>query len=123
MSTPNFGVLTLCNMCVICNSSRFHYFIFELCIVIVHTLKMCTGEAGPEQSLVMLKVFSSLCKPMFSKSLFSKNSFRYTIRVSISLNPGLEVIKLEYSLRLKIKRNEWLLADTCPQVATHCALF
>ena len=27
--------------------------------------------------------------------------------------PGLEVIKIEYSLRLKIKRNDWLLADTC----------
>ena len=26
--------------------------------------------------------------------------------------PGLEVIKPEYSLRLKIKRNDWLLADT-----------
>ena len=26
--------------------------------------------------------------------------------------PGLEVIKLEYSLRLKIKRNDWMLADT-----------
>ena len=25
--------------------------------------------------------------------------------------PGLEVIKLEYSLKLKIKRNDWLLAD------------
>ena len=37
--------------------------------------------------------------------------------------PGLEVIKLEYSLRLKIKRNDWLLADTCPQAANHCALF
>ena len=28
---------------------------------------------------------------------------------------GLEVIKLECSLKLKIKRNDWLLADTCPQ--------
>ena len=28
---------------------------------------------------------------------------------------GLEVIQLEYSLRLKIKRNDWLLVDTCPQ--------
>ena len=37
--------------------------------------------------------------------------------------PGLEVIKPEYSLRLKIKRNDWLLADTCPQAANHCALF
>ena len=26
---------------------------------------------------------------------------------------GLEVIKLEYSLMLKIKRNDWLLAATC----------
>ena len=36
---------------------------------------------------------------------------------------GLEVIKLEYSLRLKIKDNDWLLADKCPQAANHCALF
>ena len=34
-----------------------------------------------------------------------------------------EVIKLEYSLRLKIKHNDWLLADTCLQAANHCALF
>ena len=26
--------------------------------------------------------------------------------------PSLEVIKLEFILRLKIKRNDWLLADT-----------
>ena len=36
---------------------------------------------------------------------------------------GLEVIKLEFILRLKIKRNDWLFADTCPQAANHCALF
>ena len=28
-----------------------------------------------------------------------------------------------YSLKLKIKRNDWLLADTCPQAANHGALF
>ena len=28
-----------------------------------------------------------------------------------SYQPGLEVIKLEYSLRLKIKQIDWLLAD------------
>ena len=39
------------------------------------------------------------------------------------MTPCLEVIKLEYSLRLKIKRYDWLLADTCPQEANHCALF
>ena len=38
-------------------------------------------------------------------------------------NTGIEVIKLEFILRLKIKRNDWLLADTCPQAASNCALF
>ena len=47
-----FGVLTLSNLCVNCISNRFHSFIFELCIMIVHTLKMCTDNTGPEQSLV-----------------------------------------------------------------------
>ena len=37
--------------------------------------------------------------------------------------PGLEVIKLEFSLKLKIKCNDWLLADTCLQAANHCTLF
>ena len=36
---------------------------------------------------------------------------------------GLEVIKLELILKLKIKCNNWLLTDTCPQAANHCALF
>ena len=49
-----------------------------------------------------------------------------TFNVSIicwAFIPGLEVIKLEYSLRLKINCNDWLLADTCPQTVNHCALF
>ena len=36
--------------------------------------------------------------------------------------PGLEVIKLEFILRLKIKSNDWLFADTCPQAANNYAL-
>ena len=36
---------------------------------------------------------------------------------------GLEVIKLEFILRLKIKLNDWLIADTCPQAANHYVLF
>ena len=35
---------------------------------------------------------------------------------------GPEVIKHKFILKLKIKRNDWLLADTCPQVANHCTL-
>ena len=37
--------------------------------------------------------------------------------------PGLKVIKLEFILRLKIKRNDWLLAKTCLQAANDCSLF
>ena len=37
--------------------------------------------------------------------------------------PGLEVIKLEFILKLKIKRNDWLLADMCPQATNQCSLF
>ena len=38
-------------------------------------------------------------------------------------DPSLNAIKLEFILKLKIKRNDWLLVDTCPQAANHCALF
>ena len=40
-------------VCVICNTNICHSFIFKVCIMIVHTLKMCTCDAGPEQSLVL----------------------------------------------------------------------
>ena len=33
--------------------------------------------------------------------------------LSLLLSTGLEVIKLEFILRLKIKHNDWLPADTC----------
>ena len=46
-----------------------------------------------------------------------------TVFMFITSRPGIEVIKLEFILRLKIKRNDRLLADTCPQAANHCALF
>ena len=38
----------------VCNSNRFHSFIFKLCIIIVHKLEMRNDGAGPEQSLVLL---------------------------------------------------------------------
>ena len=37
--------------------------------------------------------------------------------------PGPEDIKLEFILKLKIKRYDWLPADMCPQAANHCAVF
>ena len=47
----------------------------------------------------------------------SNVDFRY----GIGVGAGLEVIKLEFILRLKIKCNDWLIADTCPQAANHWA--
>ena len=37
------AILLGCLVCVIYNSNSFHSFIFKLCIMIVHTLKMCTS--------------------------------------------------------------------------------
>ena len=62
--------------------------------------------------LLLFSAFSSRCRGSVSGLWSMIVSF-----------PGLEVIKLEYSLKLKIKRNDWLLADTSPQAANHCALF
>ena len=39
---------------------RFHSCIFELCISTVHT-PTCTGDAGPEQSLVLLSYMFKGC--------------------------------------------------------------
>ena len=35
------------------------------------------------------------------------------VQIKSTSRSGLKVIKLEYILRLKIKRNDWLIADTC----------
>ena len=45
------------------------------------------------------------------------------MNVKVNERSSLELIKLEFIIRLKIKRNDWLLADTSPQAAYHCALF
>ena len=37
-----FKMLRWCQVCVICNSNIIHSFKFKLCIIIVHTLNMCT---------------------------------------------------------------------------------
>ena len=42
---------------------------------------------------------------------------------SKTCSPGLKVIKLENSLKFKIKYNDWLLADKCPQAANHALCF
>ena len=44
------GVL---NLDIITSTDRFHSFIFKFCKMIVHTLQMCTADAGPKQNLVL----------------------------------------------------------------------
>ena len=60
------------------------------------------------------------CNGMVSNCLQWCSSFLTETLKRIS---GLDVIKLEFILKLKITRNDWLLADTCPQAANHFALF
>ena len=48
------------------------------------------------------------------------------MEIQVTSIPAPEVIKLEYSLKLKIKGNDWLHVDhvdTYPQVANHSAIF
>ena len=62
----------------------------------------------------------------FMSQMFCNFVLSSLISVAILLGrqrAGLEAIKLEYSLRLKIKCVDWLFSDTCPQAANHCALF
>ena len=66
--------------------------------------------------------------PVFSGSAWTaRNEKRLwhgiLFEYSFIRKPGPEVIKVEYNLKLKIKHNDLLLADTCPQAANHCALF
>ena len=59
-------------LCVICNSKIFRSFIFKLCIMIVNTLKMCIGDAGPEQSLVLLDLNLSTINGIVSSKIYDK---------------------------------------------------
>ena len=60
-------------------------------------------------------------KPKFTFKHWMKGIQEFHRRFVLA--PGDKADKLEFILRLKIKHNDWLLADTCPQAANHCALF
>ena len=82
-----------------------------------------------EESVLQLQVYQSVVASNYFQQMH-ENLLRAiditafdTPYINYQYQSGLKVIKLEYSLRLKIKRNDWLLADTCPQAANHCALF
>ena len=52
-STPPLECLHCLFVCNL-KFKQISFFLFKPCIMIVHTLKMCTSNAGPEQSLVLL---------------------------------------------------------------------
>ena len=66
---------------------------------------------------------------LFAKKWESHHTKEYSLLKKLrspstkNRSSGLEVINLEFILKLKIKYNDWLLADMCLQVANHCALF
>ena len=57
-------------------------------------------------------------QPIITLYFESENELKF-----YNLEACLKVIKLEFILKLKIKRNDWLLADTYPQAANHCGIF
>ena len=61
---------------------------------------------------------------LLNQLIQNKNFYAYHQSAKqFALRSFLQVIKLEFIHRLKIKRNDWLLVDTCLQAANHCALF
>ena len=55
-STPPLECLHCLFVCNLQFKPISFLYIFKLCIMIVHPLKMCTDDAGPEQSLVLFSI-------------------------------------------------------------------
>ena len=68
-------------------------------------------------------IFLILCGCKCSMSLLHDVAVVGLQGLIVASPAGPGVIKLDYSIKLKIKRNDWLIADICPQAANHCALF
>ena len=88
------------------------------CLVLVKPRKTENLPDKPEKLLYKTEV-STKKETNKKETCLVRNS----VDSPMFVGPGLEVIKLEFILRLKIKRNDWLFADTWPQTANHCALF
>ena len=79
----------------------------------------------PCASDVLFYLLLSLIPPCIERCRLDCAGAQAGLRLCCSheTKSGPEVIKLEFIFKLVIKRNGWLLADTCPQTANHCALF
>ena len=66
-----------------------------------------TSERLKARNLFICRYFS------FYEQLKFCAQLSWACKKFLTSSPGLKVIKLEYILKLKIKCNDWLLADTC----------
>ena len=89
----------------------------------VHGTQKTSEHWKPSKTNVQARIqyISKLVNSLYQSETIAE--LERTHNSDYKFKPGLEVIELEYGLRLKIKRNDWLLADTCPKAANHCALF
>ena len=76
----------------------------------------------------LLAVFTALTGMMLvglnfvMSEVFGDRSYELQCAVGFSgKSTKLRAYKLKFILKLKIKRNDWLLADMCPQAANHCS--
>ena len=58
-------------VCAICNSKSFHSFLFKLCIMIVHILKMCTFYF-----VYILRLFFSFLRGVELRYFSVQNAYR-----------------------------------------------
>ena len=119
---------------VSCNLNRFHSFIFKFCIVIVHTLKMCTDEAVPKQSLVLflnwITFLNKLCDAAVVHRMLERllcNLYKY---ICLLLNDPTCVTFPIHANGLDIFLSYWLhvmfllgRSDRKPQHLPFCFLF
>ena len=108
-----------------CHGSNINQKHIFISLVVLHAGYVDSDEpVQPPYKLITSKY--CMLTYLFSKSTYSKQKLLCVpsaCQTVSELRSGLEVIKLEFILRLKIKRNDWLLADTCLPAANHCALF
>ena len=106
-------------ICVNCIKHIF-LFIFHCIMHYICSFVLCTLLIGGNKELLLLLLLLLVIELLHLLIGYWTIIIDFRIR-SIICCP--KVIKLEFILRLKIKRNDWLFADTCPRAATRWALF
>ena len=105
-------LLTVPRLCYFCGS----FLVFVFCVGLVFLSGHCSLVVTCWERADLL---AFLCVMFYCVFVTFPCNVLERVWCLIVLIPGLEVIKLEYSLKLKIKHNDLLLAYTCP-LAGNC---